>query len=420
MSEEEMSKDWLFSDQEQDLEECEKNNTTIETPFDPIYSLYYCGNEPCALTTSDDLDNRFGVITFRPSEMIKEASARILDLSWYSGLESNQPLLISKIVCGVLTRYKFKDLICPESEKSKYPLGYHFEVKDIICSSALQIIFEMSDLSLWMLHVSSMKLEKFEVTFRHQIEAIGAGVMSQNIVVVPSSSKSNSTRQALIIGDQKSVDSINLTHTNSPVKLVSQYAFELIIFVHQDNKIYIYYCGSDYNYDTDGCGFIVPASNTMIYVKTQLEDMCPISQIACGYSHVVLLLENGDCFCRGLNNFNQCLKDSIKSVDEFIRFKDITEPVRSISCCSICSILTCDNKFHFFGEISNFPSTGTMERAFPDQEVAAAAWHCFIYRNTFHKTSRDQLYFVNNMKLFGRSNSERSRLCDIFIIDQDL
>nr|CAG4718717.1 unnamed protein product [Naegleria fowleri] len=322
--------DWLtFSDQEEE-EDKSPNHAILESPFDPIYSVYYCGNEPCGTTTSVDLDVRFGAICFKPSHLIKEASSRELDLSWYSGAESDEPLIISRIVCGgyddlsysllmqsgdnqhflvtkfsdqVLTRYKFKDLIYPELEKTNYPLGTSFEVKEIICSSALQIIFEMSDLSLWILHMRNMRLEKFEFTFRHQIEAIGSGIMSQNIVVVPITS--SSSRQAFLIGDQKSVESITLNLTNSPVKLISQYAFELIIFVHQNNKMYIYYGGTEFSYDTDGCGFNIPAAKTLVYVKTQFEEMCPISHIACGYSHVVVLLENGDCFCRGLNNFNQ-------------------------------------------------------------------------------------------------------------------
>ncbi|EFC39662.1 predicted protein [Naegleria gruberi] len=123
---------------------------------------------------------------------------------------------------------------------------------------------------------------------------------------------------------------------------------DLQIIVLENNKFYIIKDGAtqDSHY-----GFASYELGVTVEVATPLFNS-GIKKVSSGYGHCAVLLENGQVFTRGLNNYNQCANGDVIDIEGTFCEVKVTG-VLDIECGSICTALRTPTHFIFYGSVKD-------------------------------------------------------------------
>ncbi|KAG2374036.1 hypothetical protein C9374_011115 [Naegleria lovaniensis] len=287
------------------------------------------------------------------------------------------------------------------------------EMKQIICNNKNSVVFEMLDGELYLFDVPKMKLFPFAVPHKKTIKRIGSGIMSPYILV-----NTMDTDEIMVLRTEEEEQDRKIIFSERPADIkFMKCCFEpIFIFVLKNNWMYAWKDGAH------NMSFDFP-DKTVSRLATGFESEGNVIGIDTGYAHVVVLLDNGAVYTRGLNNFGQCLDHNIH-VLEFKKFV-LTCPIVSVHCGSICTCVMTRNEIAFFGEVSgsfkkqsdladeykSFTSVCVRKKQFSDEQVSLGTWHGFIYRNSF-QMKQFNTHFIR--KLGERVNNDK--LSDVIIL----
>lgn len=251
-------------------------------------------------------------------------------------------------------------------------------------------LFEMMDGRLYLFEIGTGLLSPFFIETITRIRTIGSGLMSNVIMVQTVDGKIikkhfNDPPKEITINDP------------SPVKLFSCYCRDLQIIVLENNKFFIVKAGSiqDSHY-----GFTSYPLEEAVEVVTPFKN--GIKKVASGYGHCVILLENGQVYSRGLNNYHQCAtEEATDTENQFFEISSVIgAPVTDIECGSICSAFRTKTEFVFVGSLySNFFKGYRHKIEYEDQQMSVGPWHGLIFRNKYQQRGKSEIYFFNNLKL---------------------
>ena len=146
------------------------------------------------------------------------------------------------------------------------------------------VILEMEDEELYIFEIVDEVLKPFKL--EKKVKLIAHNMMSSTVAVYFTD---HTLRIVDLTNDNKLGNEIELIN-NSPIKVLAKYAADLFIFVHQDDSMYIY------RNDEESDGFVSIPDNVTTQIKTEFSS--PIKQLVAGYSHFVVLLEDGKCYTR--------------------------------------------------------------------------------------------------------------------------
>ncbi|KAG2381460.1 hypothetical protein C9374_006449 [Naegleria lovaniensis] len=302
------------------------------------------------------------------------------------------------------------------------------EMKQVVCCNSTHVLFEMWDGALFLFSVAKQRLRRFHTCMNSGLaKFINCGHLSQTMIVC----KRNLQDYVILVNteyDQEIYIKLQMQGSRQ-IKFASGYCREAHVFVMQDNKFYCYIWKTPNKGSTMADGFGKEFFK-MLYFETPFEKTIPVVQLACGYAHVVLLLQNGRVFTRGLNNFQQGGTSVGKLDKEFFEVQ-LDCPVRSISCGSICTGLETEREFIFLGQIghefekledasyqrfSSVVDNGNVHvvpKSENEQAIVMGPWHAVIYRKRIGY-SKDLRSFFEKLKERIANNSQ-SNLYDMVI-----
>ena len=293
------------------------------------------------------------------------------------------------------------------------------EMNNIVCNNSTHVLFEMMDGRLYLFNINQGLFKPFRIPIRMNLGLVYANIMSRSILYQLGNDN------VLVIHNTTKSDILEIEiEEKSPLKLLSGYVNGLSLFIAENNKLYGYT-------RTKAYGFPSLSYDTVTYIETPFEKASHVKSIQCGAYFVLILLDNGQVFGRGMNTQYQICLTHANTYCEFIQI-DFGCCINSISCSSSCSILETDRAFIFLGELTScFQSNSDRENIsyivkkekiplklrqngfHKTQQVACGPFHCFIY---FRKQSFTTGYELRFLWCNLKSLVASSKLSDIGII----
>ncbi|KAL9653835.1 hypothetical protein ABK040_012896 [Willaertia magna] len=203
---------------------------------------------------------------------------------------------------------------------------------------------------------------------------------------------------------------------------------ESIIIVTNNNQMYGYGPGEDNQFN----GIHPTSNNEWIYIETIFEKESKVKSLKCGYSHTVVLLQNGNIYGVGLNSIGQAGKpnpsqndeDSVTTFTKFSFSINLIDRIETIYCLSRGTILQTNKEFICLGEIainhsekSQLGDISVVRLKRENNYCSTGPWHLVFYYKE-KNDERNLKYFLQKLK--DLSNQLQFAFYDIdFIITTD-
>ncbi|KAL9656082.1 hypothetical protein ABK040_007700 [Willaertia magna] len=274
-------------------------------------------------------------------------------------------------------------------------------IKNIKCSGNC-ISFELNDKKVIVMDCGTIKeseVKFYEYSFPN-LKRIKRGCVSNHLVFLMNNNEMKWI-DTTELNEYKFIDLPTFTFGN--IKHLAL-ANTLLFIITDENKMYGF--GSDSKFDFNS---VLLNETEWTYTKTIFENESKVKSMKCGYSHCVVLLENGNIYGCGLNNAEQAGQPTLNNniLPTFMKFAfpiTLIDKIESIYCMSIGTILQTSKEFICIGQIawdcgSNLGDihVARLERKFNINHVTTGPWHCLFYHKDKY-SSKGIIYFLNNLQ----------------------
>ncbi|KAL9656088.1 hypothetical protein ABK040_007706 [Willaertia magna] len=275
-------------------------------------------------------------------------------------------------------------------------------IKNIKCSGNC-ILFELIDKKVIVMDCRSFQGNEnkfYEYSFPN-LKRIKRGCVSNHLVFL----MNNNEIKWIDTTDSK-YELIDLpTFTFGNIKHLALSNKSLIV-VTNENKMYGF--GSN---KEETVNSVELDNKQWTYIHTIFENESKVKSLKCGYSHCVVLLENGNIYGCGLNSLEQAGQPNASRSDDhlptFMKFAfpvDFVDKIESVYGMSRGTILQTSKEFICIGEIARDSGSDfgdlhavRLERKYGINHVTTGPWHCIFYFKEKH-SSKDLIYFTNNLQ----------------------